>query len=234
MAVKTFAYLITRHDQQRALAAVAAHLRPGGLLVTDLLNPTPDWLSRPAGSVRQDVFGHLPSGASVARTETMVSTDLATQVRVIRSAYETVSDGVVTKHFVEWPFRYTHRFEAEHLLERAGLREHRLAVGLPDTGIAVSERVGERPVERLDAIVERHPRIDLAAVREQFRPAADSREVRGDNNLIRSRLGQRDGGDSDLTRACELDSGGGRRHHLLIMAAGEQAKRHVARVLHAH
>jgi SAM-dependent methyltransferase len=120
VAVKTFAYLITRHDQQRALAAVAAHLRPGGLLVIDLLNPTPDWLSRAAGSVRQDVFGHLPSGASVARTETMVSTDLATQVRVIRSAYETVSDGVVTKHFVEWPFRYTHRFEAEHLLERAG------------------------------------------------------------------------------------------------------------------
>jgi len=93
---------------------------PGGLLVIDLLNPTPDWLSRPAGSVHQDVFDHLPSGASVARTETMVSTDLATQVRVIRSAYETVSDGVVTKHFVEWPFRYTHRFEAEHLLERAG------------------------------------------------------------------------------------------------------------------
>src|SRR4051794_31849568 len=82
--------------------AVAAHLRPGGLLVIDLLNPTRDWLSRPAGSVRQDVFGHLPSGASVARTETMVSTDLATLVRVIRSAYETASDGVVTKHFVEW------------------------------------------------------------------------------------------------------------------------------------
>jgi len=56
--------------------------------------------------------------------------------------------------------------------------EHRLAVGLPDKGIAVSKRVGERPVERLDAIVERHPRIDLAAVREQFPPAADSREVR--------------------------------------------------------
>jgi SAM-dependent methyltransferase len=120
IAVKTFAYLITRHDQQRALAAVAAHLRPGGLLAIDLLNPTPDWLSRPPGSVRQDVFGHLPSGASVARTETMVSTDLATQVRVIRSAYETVTNGVVTKQFVEWPFRYTYRFEAEHLLERAG------------------------------------------------------------------------------------------------------------------
>jgi hypothetical protein len=39
---------------------------------------------------------------------------------------------------------------------------------------------------------------------------------------------------ADLTRACELDSGGGRGHHLLIMAAGEHAKRHVARVLHAY
>jgi len=35
----------------------------------------------------QDVFGELPSGAgTVARTETMVSTDLATRARVIRSA----------------------------------------------------------------------------------------------------------------------------------------------------
>ena len=120
IAVKTFAYLLTRHEQQQALAAVAAHLRPGGVLALDLLNPTPEWLTRPPGSVRQDVFGQLPSGATVARTETMVSTDLAAQVRVIRSAYEIVTDEVVTKRFVEWAFRYTYRFEAEHLLERAG------------------------------------------------------------------------------------------------------------------
>jgi hypothetical protein len=51
-----------------------------------------------------------------------VSTDLARQVRVIRSAYEVIDDrgAVVTKRFVEWPYRWTHRFEAEHLLERAG------------------------------------------------------------------------------------------------------------------
>src|SRR6478672_1748513 len=70
-----------------------------------------------------------------------------------------------------------------------------------------------------------------ARVRPPYLTAADSREVRGDDNLIRPRLGQRDAGDSDLTRGCELDSGGGRRHHLLIMAPGEQAKRHVARAL---
>ncbi len=51
----------------------------------------------------------------------MVDTDLARQVRIIRSAYEIVAaDGAVTKRFVEWPYRYTYRFEAEHLLERAG------------------------------------------------------------------------------------------------------------------
>lgn len=51
----------------------------------------------------------------------MVATDLAAQVRVVRSAYEVVAaDGSVTKRLVEWPFRSTCRVEAEHLLERAG------------------------------------------------------------------------------------------------------------------
>jgi hypothetical protein len=114
-------------------------------------------------------------------------------------------------------------------------REHRLAVGLPDTGIAVSERVVNVPSSDSMRSSSGAPgSVSPRYASSSLPPFADSREVRGDNNLIRARLGQRDGGDSDLTRACELDSGGGRRHHLLIMAAGEQAKRHVARVLHAH
>jgi SAM-dependent methyltransferase len=122
LAVKSFAYLITRADQQRTLAAIAAHLRPGGLLALDLMHPSPAWLLEPPGSLRQDLVEHVPErGVTVARTEAVVSTDLAAQVRVIRSAYEIVADdGSVTKRFVEWPYRYTFRFEAEHLLERAG------------------------------------------------------------------------------------------------------------------
>jgi len=122
IAVKSFAYLLTRADQQRALAAVAAHLRPGGLLALDLLHPSPAWLLEPPGSLRQDLVQHVPErSVTLARTEAVVSTDLADQVRVIRSAYEVVADdGSVTKRFVEWPYRYTFRFEAEHLLERAG------------------------------------------------------------------------------------------------------------------
>src|SRR5437868_3704224 len=51
IAVKSFAYLTGRAEQQRALARVATHLRPGGLLALDLLHPSPAWLARPAGSV---------------------------------------------------------------------------------------------------------------------------------------------------------------------------------------
>lgn len=122
VAVKSFAYLVDRDEQLRTLAAIAAHLRPGGLLALDLLNPHPAWLLEPPGSLRQDLVRHVPEqGITVARTEAVVDIDLAAQVRVIRSAYEVVTaNGAVTKRFVEWPFRYTYRFEAEHLLERAG------------------------------------------------------------------------------------------------------------------
>lgn len=121
-ATKSFAYLQTKADQERALAAIAGHLRPGGLFAIDFLNPAPVWLLEPAGSLRQDLFQYVPHlDATISRTETVVSTDLADQIRVVRSVYEIVaSDGSVTKRFVEWPYRYTYRFEAEHLIERAG------------------------------------------------------------------------------------------------------------------
>lgn len=124
IAVKSFAYLTERADQLRALRAVAAHLRPGGLLALDLLNPSPEWVSEAPGSLRQDLVQEVAAwGITVARTEAVVSNDRATQVRVIRSAYELVAaDGTVTKRFVEWPYRYMYRFEAEHLLERSGFQ----------------------------------------------------------------------------------------------------------------
>ena len=103
---------------------MAAHLRPGGLLVLDLLNPAPAWLLEPPGSLRQDLFEHVADlGLTIARTETAVSTDLAAQIRVIRSMYEKIGDdGTVTKRMVEWAYRFVYRFEAEHLLERAGFQ----------------------------------------------------------------------------------------------------------------
>jgi SAM-dependent methyltransferase len=124
LAVKSFAYLTEHDDQLRCLRTIAAHLRPGGLLAIDFMHPRPEWVGAAAGSMRDDLLQRVPSrGFTLSRVESVVSTDLARQVRVIRSAYEVIDDrgAVIEKRFVEWPYRWTYRFEAEHLLERAGL-----------------------------------------------------------------------------------------------------------------
>jgi SAM-dependent methyltransferase len=123
VAVKSFAYLTEAADQLACLGAIHAHLRPGGLLAIDLMHPRLEWLSAPSGSMRDDLLQHVPErGITLSRVESVVATDLARQVRTIRSIYETVDDAgrVVEKRFVEWPYRWIYRFEAEHLLQRAG------------------------------------------------------------------------------------------------------------------
>jgi SAM-dependent methyltransferase len=123
VAVKSFAYLTEASEQLACLQAILGHLRPGGVLAMDLLHPALEWLSAPPGSMHDDLLQHVPErGITLSRVESVVSTDLARQVRVIRSIYETVDDRgrVVDKRFVEWPYRWMHRFEAEHLLQRAG------------------------------------------------------------------------------------------------------------------
>jgi SAM-dependent methyltransferase len=124
LAVKSFSYLTEREDQLRCLRTIGAHLRPGGLLVLDLLHPRPEWVGAAQGSMREDLVQEVAErGYTLSRVESVVTTDLARQLRVIRSAYEVIDDrgSIIEKRFVEWPFRWTYRFEAEHLLERAGL-----------------------------------------------------------------------------------------------------------------
>jgi SAM-dependent methyltransferase len=122
-AVKSFAYLLEKQDQLRCLRTIADHLRPGGLLAIDVMHPQPDWLGARPGAMHADLLQRVPErGYTLSRVESVVSTDQARQVRVIRSAYEVIDDrgALIEKRFVEWPYRWTHRFEAEHLLERAG------------------------------------------------------------------------------------------------------------------
>jgi SAM-dependent methyltransferase len=123
VAVKSFAYLLDAADQLAALQRIAAHLRPAGLLAIDLMHARPEWIAAPDGSMRGDLLAYSTAhGFTLSRVESVVSTDLSRQIRVIRSAYEAVDDRgrVVAKRFVEWPYRWIHRFEAEHLLARAG------------------------------------------------------------------------------------------------------------------
>src|SRR5262249_10286477 len=118
VAVKSFAYLLERAEQLQCLETIAAHVRPGGVLAIDLLHPRPEWVGAAIGLLRDDLVQHAPRrGFTLSRVESVVRTDLARQVRVIRSAYEVIDDSgtPVTKRFVEWPYRYTYRFEAELL-----------------------------------------------------------------------------------------------------------------------
>ena len=123
VAVKSFAYLTETEDQLRCLRSIYEHLRPGGRFAIDLLHPYPDWIGARDKSMRDDLLQRVPDrGFTLSRVESVVSTDLSRQVRVIRSIYEVIDDNgaVINKRFVEWPFRWIHRFEAEHLLQRAG------------------------------------------------------------------------------------------------------------------
>ncbi len=123
--VKSFAYLTEAADQLECLESIHAHLRPGGVLAIDLMHPLPEWTAATRGSMRDDLLQHVAEqGFTLSRVESVVSTDLARQVRVIRSIYEMVDDSgkVLDKRFVEWPYRWVHRFEAEHLLHRAGFQ----------------------------------------------------------------------------------------------------------------
>jgi SAM-dependent methyltransferase len=123
VAVKSFAYLLETADQLTCLETIRAHLRPGGALAIDLMHPALEWLGAARGSMRDDLLRYVPEhGYTLSRVESVVATDRARQVRVIRSVYETVDDAgrVIDKRFVEWPYRWMHRFEAEHLLVRAG------------------------------------------------------------------------------------------------------------------
>jgi SAM-dependent methyltransferase len=122
VAARSFGFLLTVGEQRAALACVARHLRPGGLLALDLPNPDPRWLAEPPSRPVLDLSQEVPEdGSLVTRTVSVVSTDLASQIRVTRSEYEIVAaDGAVRKRIVEWPLRWVHRFEVEHLLARAG------------------------------------------------------------------------------------------------------------------
>jgi SAM-dependent methyltransferase len=123
IAVKSFAYLTETEDQLQALLCVKKHLRQGGVLAIDLLHAKPEWIGQSPGSMRDDLVQYSAAhGFTLSRVESVVSTDLSQQIRVIRSAYEAIDarGQLVAKRFVEWPYRWIHRFEAEHLLARAG------------------------------------------------------------------------------------------------------------------
>ena len=121
VATKSFGYLLEDNDQLRALAAIRRHLRPGGMVVLDLLNPSPEWWARATVLPLQDLFRGFPErDLAVSRSEWVLDTDETRRIRVTRSVYEIRRGGTTEFRTVDWPFRYTDRRQAEELLAAAG------------------------------------------------------------------------------------------------------------------
>jgi hypothetical protein len=120
---RPFQHLTTVDDQLSCLASIRRHLVDDGRLIVDLFNPSLEALvNRPIG----EEFGDepefsTPDGRRISRRHKVVSHDRFNQVSRFELAYNVRHpDGREERQVHAFAMRYTFRFEAEHLLARAG------------------------------------------------------------------------------------------------------------------
>jgi SAM-dependent methyltransferase len=129
---RPFQHLTTAVDQLACLASIRRHLAEGGLLVFDVFNPSLDALvNRPLGQeLDAEAEFSLPDGRRVIRRHKTVSHDRASQVnRHELVYYVTHPDGREERLVHAFALRYLFRFEAEHLLVRAGFAVEHIYAG---------------------------------------------------------------------------------------------------------
>ena len=120
---RPFQHLETVADQLACLECVRRHLAPGGKLILDLFNPSLPFLTR--DNLGQE-FGDepeflMPDGRRVTRFQKIVDRDYFNQVNQVELIYYvTHPDGRQERLVDAFPMRYLFRYEAEHLLVRAG------------------------------------------------------------------------------------------------------------------
>jgi hypothetical protein len=120
---RSFQHLLTVEDQLACLARAREHLLQGGRLVLDLFNPS---LRALTDDARVEPFGHEPpftlaDGRVVRRSQRVAGRDFAEQVLDAELIYEVQHPGGGAERLVDaFPLRWLYRYEAEHLLARAG------------------------------------------------------------------------------------------------------------------
>jgi SAM-dependent methyltransferase len=120
---RPFQHLQTVDEQLACLSAIRRHLAPRGRLVFDIFNPSIHNLAKPADGAETDEEPPftLPDGRSVVRRHRVLERNLASQTVVGEIVYHvTYPDGRQTRLVQPLRMRYLFRFEAEHLLARAG------------------------------------------------------------------------------------------------------------------
>jgi len=129
---RPFQHLLTVEDELSCLQAVHRHLVDGGHLVLDLFNPSLDALAtRPLGEEHsEEPEFTTPDGRRVIRRHKTVAYDRFRQVGDYELIYYVKQpDGREERLVQAFPLRYLFRFEAEHLLARAGFEVEHLYAG---------------------------------------------------------------------------------------------------------
>jgi SAM-dependent methyltransferase len=120
---RPFQHLETVDEQLACLRCIHRHLMGGGRLILDLFNPSIDLLAnRPTHvEVPEGEPFAMPDGRQVARSFRIGHQDRFAQVNEVELIYDvTHPDGRTSRHVHAFRMRYLFRYEAEHLLARAG------------------------------------------------------------------------------------------------------------------
>lgn len=129
---RPFQHLETVDEQLACLRCIHRHLMGDGRLVLDLFNPSIDLLAnRPTHvEVPEGEPFVMPDGRRVARSFRIGHQDRFAQVNEVELIYDvTHPDGLTSRHVHAFRMRYLFRYEAEHLLARAGFVVERLYAG---------------------------------------------------------------------------------------------------------
>jgi SAM-dependent methyltransferase len=129
---RAFQHLETTAEQLSCLAAIHRHLHPGGRLVLDLFNPSLLFLTEEArlGEWGDEPDLLMPDGRKVRRRMRIARRDWFHQIQDSEIIYYvTHPDGREERLVHSFPMRYIFRYEAEHLLARAGLEMEALYAG---------------------------------------------------------------------------------------------------------
>ena len=125
-ALNTFAYLTTIADQRAMLTSLHALMQPDGVLLLDLTPPFPHLLPPSDGElVHQGTYPD--SDGSLIHKLITARSDLAVQTHNITLFYDREAPGgTLTRISQSLTFRWTGRYEMEHLLAATGWHLDRL------------------------------------------------------------------------------------------------------------
>jgi SAM-dependent methyltransferase len=120
---RPFQHLTKVEDQLACLDCIRQHLKKGGKIILDIFNPSLEALAnQPIGEeMAEEPEFSMPDGRRVIRRHMVAARDVFNQI--IHSElvyYVTHPDGRKERMVQAFPMRYFFKFEAEHLVTRAG------------------------------------------------------------------------------------------------------------------